>query len=253
MRVLITGAFGWTATAIIEILNQAGYEIIAFDLPSVVCPQNVKRISSRVIRGDVADYQSVNEAARFADIIVHLAVAVGEKDYLLPDVPFRTNVQGTYNVFEAARTNRIGKLILMSSAAVHLPFFERTSGAVAWRSSDDTDHLYDLTKRLQETIAQDFCETYAMTAIVLRAGHIVDGRKRLDPNGKSLDALEYARGGWVCRYDLANACLKAIEYPGTNYRVFHVVGSKRARNYFDVEQTEKELKFKVAAQFEQYE
>ena len=36
-----------------------------------------------------------------------------------------------------------------------------------------------------------------MTAVVLRAGHIVDGRKRLDSNGKSLEGLDYAKGGWV--------------------------------------------------------
>ncbi len=61
MRVLITGAFGWTATAIIETLAQAGYKITAFDLPSVACPQKVKQMSSRVVIGDVADYEAVNE------------------------------------------------------------------------------------------------------------------------------------------------------------------------------------------------
>jgi nucleoside-diphosphate-sugar epimerase len=253
MRVLITGAFGWTATAIIETLSRARHEITVFDLPSVACPQKVKQMSSRVVLGDVADCEAVKEAARFADVIIHLAVAVGEEDYLRSDAPFTTNVQGTYNIFEAARINRISKVVLMSSAAVHLPFSEKTTGESVWRSSDDRDHLYDLTKRLQETIAQDFCETYKMAAIVLRAGHIVDGKEHLDPNGKSLDGLDYARGGWVCRYDLANACLKAVEYSGTGYQVFHIIGSKRARDYFDIERAEEELKFKVAAQFERYE
>lgn len=253
MRVLITGAFGWTATAIIETLAQAGYQITAFDLPIVACPQEVKQMSRRVVLGDVADYDAVNEAARFADVIVHLAVAVGEKDYLSPSVPFRTNVQGTYNIFEAARTNRVGKVVLMSSAAVHLPRIENLTDKSNWRSSDDRDHLYDLTKRLQETVAQDFYETYQITTIVLRAGHIVDGRENLDPNGKSLDSLDYARGGWVCRYDLANACLKAVEHNKTGCQVFHIVGSKRTRDYFDVERAEEILKFRVTEQFEQYE
>src|SRR6266851_3865290 len=253
MRVLITGAFGWTATAIIETLKQAGYEIITLDLPSVVCPQKAKQMSSRVVLGDVAKYETVNEAARFADVIIHLAVAVGNKDYLRPDVPFTTNVKGTYNIFEAARLNRISKVILMSSAAIHISCSEKVTSDSGWRSSEGDDHLYDLTKRLQETIAQDFCETHQMTAIVLRAGHIVDGREYLDPKGRPLDNLDYARGGWVCRYDLANACLKAIEYPETGYQVFHIIGSKRARDYFDVKRAEEELKFRVVAQFEQYE
>ena len=82
MRIVVTGAFGWTAISIIETLNHDGHEVTAFDLPSVVCPDSVKRASRKVLFGDVADYNSVNDAVRSMDIIVHLAVAVGKDAYL---------------------------------------------------------------------------------------------------------------------------------------------------------------------------
>lgn len=252
MRILVTGAFGWTAVSIIETLNHAGHEITAFDLPSVVCPDSVTQASRYVLFGDVADYNTVNDAVRSTDIIVHLAVAVGRDDYLRPDVPFVTNVKGTYNIFEAARMNQVQKVVLMSSAPVHLSFVEKLNAESDWRSSNDDDHLYDLTKHLQEVIAQDFCETYSMNAVVLRAGHIVDGRKNKDSHGKSLEDIEYARGGWVCRYDLAGACLKAVEIAKTGFNMYYVIGAKRANEYFDVERTEKELELKFTARFEQY-
>lgn len=169
MKILVTGAFGWTAAAIIETLNAAGHRIIAFDLPAVVCPPKVKRQSSLVVPGDVAVYENVNKAAGFADAIIHLALAVGENDYRAPDVRFATNVLGTRNVFAAARANNVGKVVLIGSAAVHLPRVEKSADEAKRRSSNDADHLYDLTKRLQETIARDFCETFGMTATMLAA------------------------------------------------------------------------------------
>jgi nucleoside-diphosphate-sugar epimerase len=252
MRIVVTGAFGWTAASIVETLNHAGHEVTAFDLPSVVCPDGVKQTSHNVLFGDVADYKSVNDAVRLMDIIVHLAVAVGNDAYLRPDVPFRTNVKGTYNIFEAARMNQVQKVILMSSAPVHLPFVEKLSVESDWRSSHDVDHLYDLTKHLQEVIAQDFCETYLMNAVVLRAGHIVDGRKNRDAGGRSLEDVKYARGGWVCRYDLAAACLKAVEIAKPGFNKYYVIGAKDANEHFDVERAEKELGLKYTARFEQY-
>ena len=144
------------------------------------------------------------------------------------------------------RANNIGKVILIGSAAVHLPRVGKSADEAKRRSSNDADYLYDLTKRLQETIAQDFCETFEMTATALRAGHIVDGRENADPKGASLSELEYARGGWVCRYDLAAACLKAPERSETGFQVFHIIGSNGARTRFDVERAEQELGFKIA-------
>lgn len=233
--------------------KRAGHEITAFDLPSVECPDSVKRVSNSILFGDVADYNVVCDAARSTDAIVHLAVAVGESDYLRPDVPFATNVKGTYNIFEAARINQVQRVILISSAPVHLSFEGKLNAESSWKSSSDDDHLYDLTKHLQEVIAQDFCETYSMTAIVLRAGHIVDGKKNIDPHGKSLEKVEYGKGGWVCRYDLADACLKAVETTKTGFDIYHIVGARQASEHFDIERTEKELGLKFTMRFEQYE
>ncbi|MCI0711120.1 MAG: hypothetical protein L0154_13265 [Chloroflexi bacterium] len=37
-------------------------------------------------------------------------------------------------------------------------------------TSPDGDHLYDLTKRLQEQIGKDYAATFGMNVITLRAG-----------------------------------------------------------------------------------
>lgn len=255
MKVLITGAFGWTAISITQALRQAKHVIIAFDLPASTCPNFTKPLLSKIILGDVANFNQVNNAVQEAEAIVHLAVAVGDNDYQNSDIPFRVNVQGMYNIFEAARRRSVQQIILMSSASVHLHHSgnKKVSALGDCRSDDGEDHLYDLTKCLQEEIAKDFCQTYKMNAITLRAGHIVDGKREVDPTGKPLSMLNYSRGGWVCRYDLAAACVKALELELSGYNAFHVIGALQAKQHFDIERTEKQLGPIFQTRFEQYQ
>lgn len=254
MRVLITGAAGWTAAAIVGAVGQAGHDVIAFDLPGA--GHDAPRIPGvgRAIAGDVSSSVDVTAAMRSADAVVHLAVAVEDGAYRTPDLPFAVNVRGTYNVFAAARQRAVGKVVLMGEAAVHVPprDGERLDARTDWRGDAGDDHLYDLTKRLQEEIAKDFCATHGMTAVVLRASHVVDGRAGVDPHGVPLEEVTYARGGWVCRYDLARACVLALTLPTTGYNAFHVIGSREASRRFDIERTERELGLRFDARFERY-
>ena len=161
MNVLVTGAFGKTAVSIIETLNGAGHEIKGFDLPNASCPDETKGLLKNISLGSVEDFDQVEMATRNVDAVVHLAVAKGDGVYKEPDVPFKVNVKGTYNVFEASRRNGIRKIVQMSSAAVHVPLqkSEMLSATENWRSSIEDSPLYDLTKRLQEEIAKEYCET----------------------------------------------------------------------------------------------
>lgn len=188
-RILVTGAAGWTAHAILEVLADSGYQVAGLDLPTAPRPSGV----GQWIAGSVENLSEVQQAARSADALIHLAVAVGEDDYRQPAVPFATNVMGTYNVLEAARREHVPRVVLIGSAAVHLPAGPLT--ADQWRSAPDDDHLYDLTKRLQEETARDFGQTFGMTTIILRAGHLVDSHAGTDPRGRPLAELHYARGG----------------------------------------------------------
>ncbi|MDP9351332.1 MAG: NAD(P)-dependent oxidoreductase [Chloroflexota bacterium] len=254
MRVCVTGACGWTAYALIGELCRAGQEVVVFDLPGGRCDVEAAACVVRVARGDVAVFQDVVAAVQGADAIVHLAVTVGEAAYGAPEAPFAVNVLGTYNVFEAARRGGASKIVLMSEAAVHVPPLagERLSAVADWRSAPGGDHLYDLTKRLQEEIAKDYAETFGMAVTTLRAGHIVDGRAEVDPVGRPLSEVTYCRGGWVDRYDLAKACVRALAFGEGGYRAYHVIGSTEAHERFDVERTERELSLEFTHRFGRY-
>lgn len=250
MDILVTGAFGWTAAPTVYALHIEGHSIVGLDLQDVVCPPLLKPYLSKAVECDVADYEAVYDAMNSADAVIHFAIAVGEDDYKNPDVPFATNVRGTYNVFEAARRREVDKVVMISSADVHFDSTDQDHSD--WRSSPDSDHVYDLTKRLQEEIAKDFVDTFGMTTVVLRAGHIVDGHDNVDSKGRPLEILDYCKGGWVSKYDLANACIKALELEQTGYSMYHVIGSTEAYGPFDVAKTERELGLIFESRFEEY-
>ena len=251
MRVLVTGAFGWTARSIVSALGQQGHEIIAFDC-AAEAPSEVRTIAWRTVSGDVRDYKSVFSAADSAEAAVHLAVASRPDSYASAELPFAVNVLGTYNLFEAARKHKLQRVVLISEAPVHIAA-DRPAILPDWRSSAGNDHLYDLTKRLQEETAKDYAETYGMRVVTLRTGHVVDGRASVDRRGINLKKLSYCRGGWVCRFDVAAAVTAALNLPGRGYEMYYVVGSWQARERYEIERTEAALGVTLVERFKAYE
>lgn len=253
MKILITGACGWTAQAIIQTLYEAGHELIGFDLPSTRPEKTIENYLSDIRYGDIADYQQVAKAITSSiDAILHLAVAIGEGDYDSPVVPFDVNVRGTANLFEAARKAGVNRAVLMSSAAIHLEQEKMVDAVKNCPASDGGDFLYDMSKCLQENIGKHYAHTFGMTVITLRAGHIVDGRKGVDPKDRSLSDLNYASGGWICRYDLAQAVVKAFAYEHSGYDAFHIIGAKQAQQFLDTTRAKAVLGFKADITFEDY-
>ncbi len=236
MKILLTGATSWAAAEIAHQLDQAGQQVIGLDLNTP--PDSRQAVFSEFRKTDVADPASWGDWLAGTGAAVHLAIA-REAGAL-----FRTNVEGTYRLFEAARRHGVSRLVLIGSAPVHIPAAERQRLSLRGDcvAAEGDDFGYDLTKCLQERIARHFSVTYGMAVLVLRAGHLVDGRAGADPLGRPLASLRYCRGGWVDRGDLARAVLAALlDWQGGGYEVLNVIGSFQARQEFEMERTEQEL------------
>ena len=250
MRILLTGANGWTAKAIVEELIAAGHTVIGLDLPDVkghTSPKNFEKLYS----GSVSDYDFMLTAMQNIDVVVHLAVAVNG-GYDTPQIPFDVNVRGTANVFQAARQQGVKRVILMSSAPFHVEHSGKIHAVDDRLQGTGGDFMYDMTKCLQEDIASYYANTFNLSVITLRAGHIVDGKANLDPKGRSLDNIQYGRGSWICRYDLARAVDHALSYDMTGYDAFHIIGADAARTRFDMQRTEEIFEFFPETRFEAY-
>jgi nucleoside-diphosphate-sugar epimerase len=123
-RFLVTGALGcigaWTAT----LLVRGGAAVVAYDLGDadhrlrlVATPEEIAAI--RLLRGDVTDLDQLERTLAENEIthVIHLAALQVPFVKANPPLGARVNVDGTVNLFEAARRHGLATPIAYASTA----------------------------------------------------------------------------------------------------------------------------------------
>jgi UDP-glucose 4-epimerase len=102
MTILVTGGAGrlgyWTASK----LTEAGHRVKVFDLPNVNWSHVESLPDTTTHMGDITDPESVEEACRNAEAVVHLAAVLPPLSEANRELTQRVNVQGTLNILEAS-------------------------------------------------------------------------------------------------------------------------------------------------------
>lgn len=125
MRVLLTGGAGFIGAWIIRRLLVRGCRVRSLDLAPPT--DSVRAVLDDAYthvdwqRGDVADADSVSNAANGCDVIIHLAALLTPACQADPIRGAHVNLLGTLNVFEAARSHGHDRVLYMSSAGVFGP------------------------------------------------------------------------------------------------------------------------------------
>lgn len=123
--VLITGAAGFIGSHLAEICVERGFKVVAFDRYN---PNNhwgwleesEYKNDMNVILGDVRDYDSVIKAMKGCDVVFHLAALIGiPYSYVSPLAYIRTNIEGTYNVLEAAKNLDLEQVLITSTSETY--------------------------------------------------------------------------------------------------------------------------------------
>lgn len=126
-RVLITGADGFIGSHLTEALVRAGHDVRAFVYYNSFnswgwldhCAPEVKG-KFEVFAGDIRDPHGVRAALQRRDAVCHLAALIAiPYSYHSPDAYVDTNVRGTLNVVQAARTLNVSKVIHTSTSEVY--------------------------------------------------------------------------------------------------------------------------------------
>ena len=243
MNVFVTGSSSTIGTSLLAALQAQGHGVVAFDLQPA--PHPLRGVV--YIRGDVRDMDAVDRAAAGCDAGIHLAVRANEYS---ADEVLSVNVLGAHAFFLAARRHSFRRAVLASSAPVHLPPASNDNDLLLRTDAGDT---YDLSKKLQEVIGQDF-HTHGVPVVCLRFGHVVRGTGETTLAGAPLDDLHYCRGGWVALEDVVAGCLAALKGAGSRtFEVYNLVGSRSGRDRFNVAETEQQLGIKLAFDFSGYE
>ncbi len=124
-NVLITGACGFIGSNFAECCVDEGYNVAAFDRYNSFgdlgwLNESTYSDSINFILGDIRDYDSISKALQGIDIVVHMAALIGiPYSYVSPQAYIRTNIEGTYNVLEAAKNNNINQIIVTSTSETY--------------------------------------------------------------------------------------------------------------------------------------
>ncbi len=124
-RLLVTGAAGFIGSHLVEASVGAGYEVRAFvrynSRGSFGWLEGSPLAGKFEVRtGDIRDYDSVFSAMKGCDGVLHLAALIGiPYSYESPLAYIRTNVEGTYNILQAAREQSLKEILITSTSETY--------------------------------------------------------------------------------------------------------------------------------------
>ncbi len=201
MKVLLTGPSGRIGPHLLEAFR-ARYNLATFDLPG----------HGADFAGEVGDIASLRRAMQGVEVVVHLAATSDEAPFLEELVP--NNVIGVYNVLEAARLERVRRVVFASSvqAGGSVPR-EREAGEVLELDIlPRPANLYGATKVLAETMGHFFYEKHGLEFIAVRIG-------AFQPYDSDWLQKGTAEEIWLSPRDCAAIMVCAIERTEVTYSV----------------------------------
>jgi UDP-glucose 4-epimerase len=179
MRVLVTGGAGFVGSSLVRRLESDGGEVTAFDDLSSGRAANLEGTGARLVRADVRDPEAVGRAVASADLVVHLAAAVGvQKVADDPSGTWSRNVLGTACVLEAC-AERGTRVLLASSSEVYGPGRDdllREDDALRLDPSARRD-VYAVSKAAGEAHALALARSRLLPATVIRLFNVVGPRQ----------------------------------------------------------------------------
>ncbi|MGE4044805.1 MAG: NAD-dependent epimerase/dehydratase family protein [Acetobacteraceae bacterium] len=150
MKVLLTGGAGDLGQVLVPLLIGRGITPVILDIRAPANPDP----RAVFIQGSILDRSRLRDWCKGIDCIVHIAAwhGIHESEGLKGAYDFfDLNVRGTFEIFEAAASLGIDKVIHISTTSVHRPHT-----------------LYAQSKILAERIAEDYRRSRTMNVVTLR-------------------------------------------------------------------------------------
>lgn len=127
MKVLLTGADGFIGSHLAEQLVREGHDVRAIVIYNSLdswgwldtVPKDVVS-QIEVVPGDIRDPALMMSQVADRDAVLHLAALIAiPYSYVAPDLYVQTNIQGTLNLLNAARTAEVSRFIHTSTSEVY--------------------------------------------------------------------------------------------------------------------------------------
>ncbi|HKJ64031.1 MAG TPA: SDR family NAD(P)-dependent oxidoreductase, partial [Desulfopila sp.] len=167
MKVLVTGASGFTGSVLAEKLLDQGHEVRAFvrDSAKMTSPNSHKM---EVIESDITDSAAMKEAVKGVDKVFHIAALFRQAG--VPDqVYWDVNVTATENLLQQAMDAGVQRFVHCSTVGVH-GHIEKPPADEEYPFSPGD--IYQTTKLAGEKKVLEFYKQTGFPVAVVRPGPI---------------------------------------------------------------------------------
>lgn len=230
--VLITGAAGIIGTALRPSLRRA-YRLRLLDRQ----PLANRAPCEEFRKANIKDFVTLQPAMDGVDAVIHLAAEARA------DAPWEAvrgpNIEGTYNVFEAARGAGVRKVVFASSNHVSGGYDEEQ----AWPLSPDQpvrpDGPYGVSKAFGEALGRYYSDAFGISVICLRIGWYLE--QPFDERSLRM---------WISGRDLAQLVRRSLASP-VRYGLYYGV-SNNTRRTWEIENARRELAYQPVDDSERF-
>jgi dihydroflavonol-4-reductase len=115
MKAFVTGATGFVGSHVAQVLSEQGAELRLLVRPASD-QRNIESLPGERVVGDLREPEKLEQAIAGCEVIFHVAA-----DYRLwvrdPDQMYRSNVEGTRAILNAAAKNQVRRVVYTSSVA----------------------------------------------------------------------------------------------------------------------------------------
>jgi uronate dehydrogenase len=162
---------------------------------------------------ELTDLSAINAAMEGIDTVVHLGGRSLEDDW---EEIAGSNITGTYNVFEAARRNRVRRVVYASSH--HVGGFHRRDRITGFGDEVRPDSLYAVSKVFGEALGRLYADKHGLSVICQRIGV---ARPR-PPHRRALWT-------WQSERDFVHLTERCVEAENIHFQVVYGVSNNTRR------------------------
>lgn len=183
-NILVTGGAGFIGSHLCELLVHQGHRVVAIDDLSTGRIENIRGLiplpNFQFVRETIMNTQVLDRLTSEADIVIHLAAAVGVM--LIVEDPVRTiktNIMGSEAVLSAA--NRYGCKVLVASTSevygkgVKVPFCEEDDRLMG--STTHSRWAYATSKAIDEFLGLAYHQQFGLPVIIARLFNTIGPRQ----------------------------------------------------------------------------
>ena len=180
--ILITGSEGFIGSHLTEYLLQKQYRVTALvyynSFESKGWLNNIdKKLFKKlkIVYGDVRDKSYLIKITKKYDAIIHLGALIAiPYSYIAPDSYVQTNILGTVNILEAAKINKVKKVIITSTSEI---YGRSKKFPIKEYYPVDPRSPYSATKISADQIALSYFYSYNLPVTIIRPFNTIGPRQ----------------------------------------------------------------------------